>query len=456
MIINELIDSQRLFFFYGRTKETFKRVANLKKLKDILKSNEKLLYEAIYKDFGKSKYETYETELSLIYHEINVAVKKLKRWSKPKKVRTNIPNMPGKSFIIPEPLGIVLVIGAWNYPYQLSLIPLISAVAAGNTVILKPSELSKNTSEVMAELINSNFESEFLYVYEGGVKETSELLEQKFDKIFFTGSIPVGKIVYEAAAKHLTPVTLELGGKSPVFVLKDCDLKMTAKRIVWGKFLNAGQTCVAPDYILVDQEIKVNLLNEMKKLLEKLFPKKTDISENYVRIINEKNFIRLTNLIDKDKIFFGGETDIEKLFIYPTIINNVSFSDKIMDDEIFGPILPIISFTELNDVIKEVKSRPKPLALYVFGKRGEQVDNILSEISFGGGAVNDTVLHLSNGNLPFGGVGTSGTGNYHEHAGFKAFSHYKSILSKPTVFEPFLKYPPYKKYKLFLLKKMLE
>ncbi len=456
MTAKELVKLQSEFFF-GNTTKSFKfRIKNLQKLKEILKSNEAQLYEAIYSDFGKSEYETYETELSLIYHELNLAIKNVSQWSKPQKVTTNLPNQPGTSFIQPEPLGTCLVIGAWNYPYQLSLIPVIAAIAAGNTVILKPSELSAQSSGAMAKLINSNFPTDFLHVMEGGVAETTELLEQKFDKIFFTGSISVGKIVYQAAAKHLTPVVLELGGKSPVFVLPDCDLKMTAKRIVWGKFLNAGQTCVAPDYVLVHKDIKAKLLDEMIVQVREIFNINSDISENYVRIINEKHYDRLMQLIDSKKVVIGGQGFRGALVIQPTIMQDIDFEHIVMQEEIFGPIMPVIEFSNLDDAIKQVKLRPKPLALYVFGKKVKFINKILNEISFGGGAINDTVMHLTNSNLPFGGVGTSGTGNYHGEAGFRAFSHYKSILKKSTLIEPFLKYPPYSDSKLLILKQLLE
>jgi len=456
MNAHELVKLQSEFFAADHTKSLKFRQANLLKFKKLLKDNEQKLYDAIYADFGKSEYETYETELSLVYHELNSALKYLPQWAKIQKVTTNLANLPGTSSIHPEPLGTVLVIGAWNYPYQLSLIPAISAIAAGNTVILKPSELSAKSSEIMAHLINTNFPTDFFHVQEGGVSETAELLEQKFDKIFFTGSIPVGKIVYQAAAKHLTPVVLELGGKSPVFVLPDCDLKMTAKRIVWGKFLNAGQTCVAPDYVIVHQSIKQKLLDEMSRLVREIFDIGTELKENYVRIINKKHYDRLMQLIDNEKTIIGGSGIESKLLIRPTIMENIEFEHPVMADEIFGPILPVIAYSDLNSVIVEVKKRPKPLALYVFGKKSRDIERILTRISFGGGAVNDTVMHLTNSNLPFGGVGSSGTGNYHGEAGFKAFTHYKSILEKSTLIEPPLKYPPYNSTKLTILKRLLE
>jgi len=456
MDIPKIIQQQKSFFNSSSTKEVNLRIETLKKLKLILKENEEKLYTAIYTDFKKSQFETYLTELSLIYNELNNAIRNLKKWSKKKRVSTNLANFPAKSYIIPEPLGTVLVISAWNYPYQIALIPAISAIAAGNTVVIKPSEIPNNTSKVLAELINSNFDENYLTVIEGGVETTTELLQQKWDKIFFTGSTNVGRIVYKAAADKLTPVTLELGGKSPTFIFKDCDIKLTAKRIVWAKFLNAGQTCIAPDYLLVEEEIKEKLLVALKEELENTFPKKTEIQENYVQIINERNFQRLTNLIPKDKIFYGGEHSAKTRIISPTLLDNISFDDNIMKEEIFGPILPIISFENLDSVIEKVKEREKPLTLYIYSKSKKIIQKILYEISFGGGAINESLVHISNPNLPFGGVGASGIGNYSSKAGFDAFTHYKSILHKSFLFEPNIKYTPFTKWKRQILKFLLE
>ena len=456
MTAKEIIQKHRDFYHTNKTHNVKFRVEQLKKFRKILKSNEKLLYGAIDKDFGKSEYETYITELSLIYHELNLAIKKVRKWARPKYVWTNLANFPGKSRVIPEPFGNALVIGAWNYPYQLTLVPAVSAIAAGNTVVIKPSELSANTSAVMAKLVNENFDPEFMYVKEGGVKETTELLNERFDKIFFTGSTAVGKIVAKAGAEHLSEVTLELGGKSPVFVMPDASLKMTAKRIAWGKFLNAGQTCVAPDYVLVHKEIKEKFLEAMKEQVNLIHDGTPKNKETYVRIINKRHFDRLNELIHKDKIYCGGETDEEQLYISPTILENISFDDKVMEDEIFGPILPVIEFVDLDEIIKKVKTKPNPLALYVFTKKRKIKEKLIREISFGGGSVNDTVLHIANTKLPFGGKGFSGTGNYHGKAGFDTFSHKKSILFKGLWFEPFLKYTPYSKWKMKLLKWIIE
>lgn len=454
--MKDIIANQRAFFNTNQTKETDFRIQQLKKFKAILKENEEKLNTAIYEDFGKSEYETYLSELLLTYQELNTFIKKIKSWSKKKRVRTNIANFPAKSYILPEPLGVTLVIGAWNYPIQLALIPAITALAAGNTVVLKPSELPNKTARVLAELINSNFSKDYFCVVEGGVSETTALLQQKFDKIFFTGSTTVGKIVYKAAAEHLTPVTLELGGKNPTFVFADCNLAITAKRIVWAKFLNAGQTCVAPDYILVEKSIEDAFLSEVKKEIEANYKMTDDIDTNYLRIINDKNFERLSSLLPSEKIYYGGVTNKKNRFISPTVLNNISFEDAIMEDEIFGPILPVIAFENLEEVIQKVKEKPKPLSCYVYTKNRKIVSKILKEISFGGGAINDSIMHLTNSKLPFGGVGFSGMGNYHGKAGFKTFSHYKSILDKPFWFEPSLKYTPYTLKKLKLFKFLLE
>ena len=456
MEIQDLYRKQQDFFNSNKTKDVNFRIEQLKKFKKILKENENLLYKAIYEDFGKSEFETYVSELSLIYHEINNLVKNIKKWSKRKRVTTGFANFPAKSYIIPEPLGTTLIIGAWNYPYQLSLIPAITSLAAGNNVILKPSELPAKTSEIMAKIINDNFPSDYFYVVEGGVKETTKLLEYRFDKIFFTGSTSVGKIIYKAAAKHLTPVTLELGGKSPTFILAGTDIKMTAKRIVWAKFLNAGQTCIAPDYVLVDKSIEEIFLEALKSEIKKYHKKSDDIDENYLRIIDTKNFDRLSKLIDSDKIYFGGNIKSDKRFISPTILSDISFEDEIMKDEIFGPILPVLSFTNLDETIKIVKQRPKPLSCYIYSKNRQIINKLLNEISFGGGAINDSLMHLSNSNLPFGGVGLSGIGSYHGKFGFDTFSHNKSVLDKPFWFEANFKYAPYSNMKLKIIKWLLE
>lgn len=448
-----VFQNQKNFFNSNKTKSIDFRKQQLKKLKKLLKENEDVLFEAIYRDFKKAKFETYTTELSLLYSEIETALSQLNSWSKKKRVRTNFANFPAKSYIIPEPLGVVLVIGAWNYPYQLAIAPAIAALTAGNTVILKPSEIAFHSSAIMAKIINESFDAAVFYVQEGGVPEITTLLELPFDKIFFTGSTAVGKIVYQAAAKNLTPVTLELGGKSPTFVCKDADLEMSAKRMVWAKFLNAGQTCIAPDYVLVEETIKTSFLKEIVREL-----KKTNYciaNENYVQIINDRNFERLKKLIDPNKIYYGGKTDKTERLIYPTILDNCTFNDLVMQEEIFGPILPIISFTNLDEALAKVKEREKPLSCYVFTSSYAIQHKIENELSFGGGAINDAIMHISNDKMPFGGVGASGMGNYHGKFGFDTFSHFKSILNKPTWLEFNFKYSPYTEWKQKIIKMLL-
>ncbi|MBN2663659.1 MAG: aldehyde dehydrogenase [Bacteroidales bacterium] len=450
------ISAQKKFYKTNSTKVITYRKQQLLKLKSILKENEQKLSAAIYKDFRKSAFETYETELSIIYGEINLYLKKLNKWAKRKKVRTNLANFPAKSYIIPEPYGSTLVIGAWNYPYQLSILPAVSAIAAGNTVVIKPSELSANSSAAMAEIINTNFDKNFLHVIQGGIETNKFLLEQKWDYIFFTGSPYVGKIVYQSAAKNLTPVTLELGGKSPTIVFADANLKMAAKRIVWGKFLNAGQTCVAPDYLLVEENIIDQFLELLKQQIAEIYTGKFDNCEAFTSIINEAHFKRLSYFLENSNVFFGGKTHPEINMIEPTLLFPVRPEDKVMDEEIFGPILPILTYNSIAEVIEIVNKNSHPLALYLFTTNNQTKKQILSTLSFGGGAVNDTILHLTNHKLPFGGVGNSGMGNYHGLKGFQTFSHSKSVLDKPTWFEPFIKYSPYTNLKRKLIKWFVE
>lgn len=444
--IKKIVDLQRSYFDTNATKQISYRIEKLKLLKKIIRNNEKILLAAIYKDFKKSEFETLTNELFLVYEELDTAIENTKYWASRKSIKTNLTNLPAKCYQVPEPYGVSLVIGAWNYPYQLSFSPCIPAIAAGNTVILKPSEIPSHTSAAMAKLINDNFDPKFFKVVEGGIPETTELLKQKFDKIFFTGSVPVGKIVYKAAAEFMTPVTLELGGKSPAIIAQDCNLKMTVKRLIWAKYLNSGQTCIAPDYVLVHDSIREDFLVEAKKEIEK--SKYSFENGNYLQIINEKNFDRLTGMIDSDKIYFGGDHDRTQRYIAPTILSNVTFEDPCMQEEIFGPILPVISYSDLDEAIKSVKSLDKPLSLYLFTASNKTKNKVLKEISFGGGAINDAVMHISNPYLPFGGVGPSGIGNYHNEAGFRAFTHFKSILEKPTWIELPIKFSPYTKNKL--------
>ena len=449
----DILQQQKTFFNTHATKDLDFRKAQLQKLKKLVKSNEKLLYDAIYQDFGKSEFETFGTEISFVYKDIDYYLKNLKSFAKPKSVLTNIVNQMGSSKIVFEPLGNCLVIGAWNYPYQLTLTPVIAAIAAGNTCMIKPSELPENTMKAMAKLINENFDPQFLYVVEGGVEETTAILKLRFDKIFFTGSPRVGKIVYKAAAEHLTPVTLELGGKSPAFVTEKADLQIAAKRIVWGKFINAGQTCVAPDYLYVAENIKAKFL---KVLIEEIKKRNyTDNVDHYCKIINERNFDRLEKMIDREKVVFGGETNREKRYISPTVLDNVTWEDAVMQEEIFGPILPILTYKNLETAMQTVVEGEKPLSAYLFSNDAKEQELFTEKLSFGGGCINDTLMHLSNDRLPFGGVGNSGIGHYHGKFGFEAFSHQKAILKKSNYLEPELKYPPYSDAKLNILKKLL-
>lgn len=452
--MKQIITNQRTYFNTHATKGIDFRRRQLKILEKALKQNEAVLHDAIYKDFKKSEFDNYSTELSLLYKDIKEARKMIFKWARREKVSTGLLNFPASSYIISEPLGVCLIIGAWNYPYQLSFAPAIAAIAAGNTVVLKPSELPSNTAAAISKIIKENFDPVYFTVVEGGVEETQELLKQKFDKIFFTGSTKVGKIVYKAAAENLTPVTLELGGKSPAIVTQSCNLKTSVKRIVWGKFLNAGQTCIAPDYVLVHKSIEQKFLKHAKdEIISQHFAFEND---NYPQIINLDNFDRLTKMILSEKLYYGGETNAETRYIQPTILQNVSFDDAVMQEEIFGPILPIISYETIEEAIAKVNSLPKPLSCYLFTTRNSVKKKILKEISFGGGAINEAVMHITNSYLPFGGVGNSGKGNYHGEAGFKAFTHYKSMMDKPTWFDPNIRYSPHTPFRLKLMRWFLK
>lgn len=453
MNFDEILNRQKEFYLTHKTKDLGFRKAMLKKLKEVIEKNSNLLYEAIDIDFGKSKFDTFTTEISFVLKDIDYYTKNLSKFASPKKVRTNLVNQIASSKVYYEPLGNTLVIGAWNYPFQLSLSPLVAAMAAGNTVILKPSEVAENSMKAMAKIINENFPDEYLFVAEGGAQETTEILKLKFDKIFFTGSPRVGQIVYEAAAKHLTPVTLELGGKSPAIVTASANFEVAAKRIVWGKFLNAGQTCVAPDYVLVDEKVKDQFLEYLRKFIKEFNYEPG--SPHYTRIANTKNFDRIKNLIDSEKLYHGGKTDAEKLYIEPTVLENVLWEDPIMQEEIFGPVLPVLTYKYFREALNEVLVREKPLAAYLFTSKNDEKDLFNSQISFGGGCINDVVMHLSNDHLPFGGVGNSGMGNYHGKYGFEAFSHRKAVMDRATWGEPNFKYPPYSEEKLKWIKRVL-
>ncbi|MBE6053747.1 MAG: aldehyde dehydrogenase [Clostridium sartagoforme] len=455
--ISSIFAKQKDFFNSNSTKNIEFRINTLKKLKLIIKENEELIMEALYKDLKKSNFEAFATEIGILYDEINLHIKKLKKWSKREKVKTPIVHFPAKSYIYKEPYGVTLIIGPFNYPFQLIISPLIGAISAGNCAMLKPSENSPNTALLLEKLINENFNKEYIQVINplGGKETVSYLLDLKFDYIFFTGSITVGKIIMEKAAKNLTPVTLELGGKSPCIVDKTANISLAAKRIVWGKFLNAGQTCVAPDYILVEKTIKSTLLEALKDEINKQFGNDIKSSPDFPRLINKNSLDRLKNYLSDGEIFFGGGFDDESLYLEPTILTNIKNNANVMEDEIFGPILPIIEYSTLEEAISFIKTKEKPLALYCFSEDKSLISKVLSEASSGGATINDTIIHVASPNIPFGGVGFSGLGQYHGKASFDTFSHNKSIIIRGTFFELPIRFAPYKN-KITLLKKLMK
>ena len=439
--IREIIDRQRQFFATGKTKEIDFRRQQLEKLKAAIKQSDRAILDALYADLHKPEFEGY-LELA-VTKDIDYALKHLKSWVKPKKIKAPLTQFPASARIYPEPLGVALIIGPWNYPFSLMISPLIGAIAAGNCAILKPSEIAPHTSKVFAKIIESTFEPEYLAVFEGGVETSQQLLAEKFDHIFFTGGTRVGKIVMEAAAKHLTPVTLELGGKSPCIVDRNIDLTETAKRITWGKFLNAGQTCIAPDYLLVDAAIKPDLLREMKKCIREYYGDDPATNPDFARIINDSQFDRLSELLKNGDIIAGGQTQSSDRYIAPTIIDNVALDAPIMQEEIFGPILPVIEYQKLDEALAIIKDRSKPLALYIFSRDRDFQDQILHTTSSGGVCINDTVMQVGVNELPFGGVGDSGIGSYHGVTSFDTFSHHKSVLKRSFRFDLNWRYAPY-------------
>jgi len=434
---------QRDFFATGKTKDYNFRIGQLQQLAKIIQENENLIFDAIHQDLRKPATEAFTSEILGVLSEIKYVLKHLKTWMKPKKVATPLTFFPSSSFIYSEPLGVALIIAPWNYPFALTIQPLIGAIAAGNCAILKPSEQTPHTSKAIAQIINNNFDTSFIAAIEGGIETNQALLAEKFDHIFFTGGTAIGKIVMEAAAKHLTPVTLELGGKSPCIVDAETNLEITAKRIIWGKFYNAGQTCVAPDYLLVQKNIKAALIEKLLEFVKTFYGDNPQQSPDLARVVNVRQFDRLVNLLDEGKILIGGNHDRSDRFIAPTLIDGVLPNSKIMSDEIFGPILPILEYDQLSEAIAFVNARPKPLALYFFSSNKQNQQRILQEISYGGGCLNDIIMHLGNPELPFGGVGNSGIGSYHGKSTFDTFSHRKSILKNSFRFDLKFRYPPY-------------
>lgn len=439
-----LVKKQRSYFNTGATLDVQFRIEQLKKLRKLIVDNEKQIIEALYKDLRKPELEAYATEVGLCLSELDHTLKYLKSWARPKRVSTPLFHQLATSWRIPEPYGVTYIIAPWNYPFQLLIAPLIGAMAAGNTAVLKPSELSVHTSELIVKMINDHFDEGYLKVVVGGVEESKALLEQRFDYIFFTGGTEIGRYVYMSAAKFLTPVTLELGGKSPCIVDENIQLTHTSRRILWGKFSNAGQTCVAPDYLLVHKNVKDKLVNQMKQHLKDFYGDDPQKSPDYARIISSRHFDRISRLIHPDKVSYGGKTDKDDLFIAPTFLEGVTLDDPIMQEEIFGPLLPIVEYESLDEAIQFIKKFEKPLALYIFSENGRVQDRVLNELPFGGGCVNETVMHVGQARMPFGGVGESGIGAYHGEFSFETFSHYKSVLKKSTLTDMPIKYPPYK------------
>ncbi|MCM3006370.1 aldehyde dehydrogenase [Priestia koreensis] len=429
---HELLQKQHAFFKGGQTKDVQFRIDTLNKLKDLVQTHAQDVLDAVKADLNKPEVEAKRAEVGLVIGEIDYMVENLAAWAEPKEVETPAMLEGAKSFILPEPYGSALVIAPWNYPFQLAMNPLVGAIAAGNTAVLKPSELTPRTSSLLATLINDNFPEEYLRVVEGEVETSTALLNEKFDYVFFTGSTGVGKIVAQAAAKHLTPVTLELGGKSPTIVHKDANLDETAARIARGKFANAGQTCVAPDYVLAHRSVKDELIKKLQEVITATYGEDVTKNLDFPHVVSGRHFDRLHGFLANGDLAVGGQSDRDRLFIEPTVLDNISFEDAVMQDEIFGPILPMIVYDELSEVIDEVTKRPKPLALYIFSEDEEVQNEILHNISFGGGSINDTITHMTTHYLPFGGVGESGMGAYHGKASFNTFSHFKSILNRPT------------------------
>ncbi|MFN6515972.1 MAG: aldehyde dehydrogenase [Nostoc sp. CreGUA01] len=451
--IHEIIQHQREFFQTGKTKDVNFRIEQLQTLKRAIIEHEQEIIEGLQADLHKPVVETYLTEIGVI-KEIDYAIKHLKTWAKPKKAPVSLDFFSYSARIYPEPLGVVLIISPWNYPFQLAISPLVGAIAAGNCAIIKPSEIASHTSSIVAKIITKYFQLAYITVVEGGIEASQKLLAEKFDHIFFTGGTAVGKIVMAAAAKHLTPVTLELGGKSPCIVDSDINLEHTARRITWGKFINAGQTCIAPDYLLVDKKIKKNLIDGLGKCLKEFYGENPATSPDYARIISQKHFDRLVKFLGDGEVIIGGETKSSERYIAPTIIDRVSLEDSVMQEEIFGPILPIIEYSDIAEAIALINSRPKPLALYLFSQNKNLQNSLLQETSSGGVCINDTIMHVGVTSLPFGGVGDSGIGNYHGKASFDTFSHHKSVLQNSFWLDLKWRYAPYQN-KLPLIKKLL-
>ncbi len=456
--VEKILEEQKRYFDTQVTKDLDFRIKQLKVLKAGIKKYEKQIIEALYKDLGKHENEAYMTEVGYEYHSISQMIKNLKKWAKPERKSTSIISMPAKSYIISEPYGAVLIMSPYNYPFQLLIEPLIGAIAAGNTVVLKPSEAAPNISRVVGKMINDIFEEKYIACVDGSIETNTSLINSKFDYIFFTGSVQVGKIVMQAAAKNLIPVTLELGGKSPVIVDESAYIKEAARRIIWGKTLNAGQTCIAPDYVLVHESVKGELIKEMKRAIREFFGDDIEKSSSFGRIINDKHFNRIKAMIEKDKdgIVFGGHTNEKTRYIEPTLIEISSWNAATMGEEIFGPVLPILTYHNIDNAIEDINKLPKPLAFYLFTTNRNVEKKTLSQISSGNACINDTISHITNSNLPFGGVGNAGMGAYHGKASFTTFSHRKGVLRKPAKINNTIIYPPFTERQLNVIKRFFK
>ena len=443
--IKDLVTRQRKYFQTGATLPVSVRVDALKRLYGVISGCEKEIHTALKRDLGKSGFESYMCETGLVLEEISYMLKHIHRFAREKNVRTPLAQFHSRSFKKPSPYGVTLIMSPWNYPFMLTLSPLVDALAAGNTAVVKPSAYSPHTSDVILQILSQCFDPEYVAVVTGGRAENTCLLREHFDYIFFTGSQSVGKEVMRNAAEHLTPVTLELGGKSPCIVDKSADIKLASRRIVFGKYLNCGQTCVAPDYIYCHRSVKDKLVKEVQKQIQKQYGKQPLRNPNYGKIINEKHFDRLLGLIDKNKTVHGGGSDRHALRIEPTVLDNVTFADAVMQEEIFGPIMPILIFDNLDEAIRNINAMPHPLALYLFTSDKAAAKKVTSRCGFGGGCINDTIIHLATTEMGFGGFGESGMGSYHGKVGFDTFSHYKSIVDKKTWIDLPMRYQPYRK-----------
>nr|WP_097072360.1 aldehyde dehydrogenase [Ureibacillus xyleni] len=452
-----MIEEQRKFFYTGHTRSIDFRKKQLEKLKEKIKKYEEDILHALNRDLGKSEFEAYTNEVGLVLSSIELLIKNIDEWSTPVQVKTPIHFQPAKSFIVREPYGVVLIIGPFNYPFQLIMEPLIGALISGNTAIVKPSETTVNTTKIIKKIIEETFDTCYVRVVEGEKEEVTALIHASFDYIFFTGSVSVGKVIMRAAAERLTPITLELGGKSPTIVDQTANLEVAAKRIVWGKFNNTGQTCVAPDYLLVHESVYDKFVKILQKTIAQFYGQNAQESKDYGRVVNERHFDRLQQLIEAEQSFitFGGKTDRSDLYIEPTIMENITWKNPIMEDEIFGPILPIMPYDDLKVAIHQIRQLPKPLAAYFFSEHEKAMDYFLQELSFGGGCINDTVSHVGNPFLPFGGVGPSGVNAYHGKASFENFTHPKSIMKRSSKLATNIVFPPYKQ-KVKLVRSILK